>query len=1057
MSSSNLYRADISHAYLHPRSPNPNPNSKRIFSGNVTPPIVKCVLPKAGERITSTPQLAYCLHILRHSLESKDGLSEEEIEWLQTEGSDLEEQKRLQSLAKDIVEAFVQDELKEPDAVTEVAFLAAVLDGPLYNILFHTFIDCINNSALLEIHLLGGLAQLIRNAGQGYLTADDIIRISDLLNKRLKDTHVQSTRQINRLALTTSHLLDSMVDSQIKGSNYVQFHESLSQYLRDLQQNPDPYLYYQAVYAYQAIQYIHDDDTTLRSMIRSTGKVVQGISNIFNRSSGSVGVVKDFIIYEFDSLGPSYGPEEPEPYLTFQSGLSSKTSATAKEAFSFTHKSGWYPALRILDALLHEGRLADLETSIWQAPCRNDNEFLWGVCQRLGDLAGSTIWDNMTRKCAIDFLGVLYKRPGGVIVKQWILRILNQLADSFMGTIAGQQAQVVIQELEKHVFYKPLENEHAGPYPMMVIQPPQESPLLEYIQNRPETDFSLLKQEREYRTDQSKPAPALPIHQNFHELHWRTRKISGETQNLLGVPELSYITEYVPINVQKVQDFFTDSTLELPSEPVHHSRRRKISMETKIEILRFVDQNPDVSMKSISEKFGIPRTTLHAIIKNKIALKAVSSLSDKKKPVYRLSKPLNSTLETLLATWVKDLAQRGITVTGKKITTQAFEIRRMISVVMNDPSLPSLFSSAWRKRFKHRVDISPATIQDNSPNLGSHSQAKQLSSLVDSQVKQLSSLVDNYALSSIYTCGESSMFLTHNPEFKFGFLPVAGMDKPPSISASILLCCNASGTDMRMPRIDVRKFSTDSRNLDMSTFDRWLLSFDDSLNQDTLLLVDNTTWDLINIDTEFSKIKLQRIKIVSIPQQFSPKLPINHGLAMRFKIKYSKTLLELNRGQLITPLEEDPEALKDYVNLIHRSWQDIPDSVVRSFFGEFFNSIDPSRDSQTSGIKLADDENDLTLLLSKHGMPQSIVEYYLSQDVDTGPSNFMYMIIHQMVNSGEIDKSTACPELRYVTQLDVSQSPALRNEQGSQDISRQWTQARDELFEKRFNEVTRTQ
>ncbi|KAF9208614.1 hypothetical protein BGZ49_008274 [Haplosporangium sp. Z 27] len=635
----------------------------------------------------------------------------------------------------------------------------------------------------------------------------------------------------------------------------------------------------------------------------------------------------------------------------------------------------------------------------------------------------------MTRKCAIDFLGDLYKQPGGVIVKQWILRILNQLADSFMGTIVGQQAQVVIQELEKHVFYKPLENEHAGPYPMMVVQPPQESPLLEYVQNRPQTIFSLYKQKRKYRTDQSNPAPTLSIHQNFLEL-----------------PESIFNSDDGSIHAQKViqdKSLFTDSTLEPLSKS---AQRRKIAMETKIKILRFVDQNPTVTVGSISEKFGIPRTTVYGIIRSRTALEASFSLSDKEKTVYRLSRPLSSTLETLLATWVKDLAQRGITATGKKITTQAFEIRRMISVVMNDPSLPPLFSSAWRKRFKHRENISPATIQDNSTNLGSHSQAK-----------QLSSLVDNYALSSIYTCGESSMFLTHNPEFKFGFLPDAGMNKPPSISASILLCCNASGTDMRMPRIDVRKFLTDSRNLDMSTFDRWLLSFDDSLNQDTLLLVDNTTWDLINIDMEFSKIKLQRIKIVPIPQQFSPKLPINHGLAMVFKIKYNKTLLELNRGQLITPLEEDPEALKDYVNLIHRSWQDIPDSVVRSFFGEFFTSIDPSRDSQTSGIKMADDENDLTLLLSKHGMPPSIVEYYLSQDADTGPSNFMYMIIRQMVNSGEIDKSTACPELRYVTQLDVSQSPALRIEQGSQDISRQWTQARDELFEKRFNEVTRKQ
>ncbi|KAF9991382.1 hypothetical protein BGZ80_009164, partial [Entomortierella chlamydospora] len=63
-----------------------------------------------------------------------------------------------------------------------------------------------------------------------------------------------------------------MVDSQVKGLSREQLHEPLSDYLKELQKDSDPYLVYQAVYAYQALQYIPDDETILQSMMRRTEK-----------------------------------------------------------------------------------------------------------------------------------------------------------------------------------------------------------------------------------------------------------------------------------------------------------------------------------------------------------------------------------------------------------------------------------------------------------------------------------------------------------------------------------------------------------------------------------------------------------------------------------------------------------------------------------------------------------------------------------------------------------------------------------------------------------------
>ncbi|KAF9165481.1 hypothetical protein BGX20_000598 [Mortierella sp. AD010] len=236
---------------------------QKIFDQDITPPVAKYALPKPNERITSTPQLAYCLSLLHPSMISKEQLDQSECDWLQDGAIDPDEQRRLQTMATDLVRAFVREDLKKSGVVAEVVSLVAVLEQEDFRKLLQAFVDGINQSMLLDVHLLNGLAQLIRNAPQGYIDADDLVKILELHNTRLKDTHKQSTRHTYQLAQTISQVLDSMVDSQIKGLSREQLHEPLSDYLDELRQDQDPYLVYQATYAYQALQYIPDDETIL--------------------------------------------------------------------------------------------------------------------------------------------------------------------------------------------------------------------------------------------------------------------------------------------------------------------------------------------------------------------------------------------------------------------------------------------------------------------------------------------------------------------------------------------------------------------------------------------------------------------------------------------------------------------------------------------------------------------------------------------------------------------------------------------------------------------------
>ncbi|KAF9993095.1 hypothetical protein BGZ80_008278, partial [Entomortierella chlamydospora] len=140
---------------------------RKIFDQNIVPPITKYTLPEPNGRITNTPQLAYCLCLLHPSMILKEELDQNERHWLQAKVSDPDEHERLQTIATDVIRAFVQEGLKKPGVVAEVVSLSAVLGQDDFRKLLQIFVDGINQSWLLDVHLLNGLALLIRNSPQG--------------------------------------------------------------------------------------------------------------------------------------------------------------------------------------------------------------------------------------------------------------------------------------------------------------------------------------------------------------------------------------------------------------------------------------------------------------------------------------------------------------------------------------------------------------------------------------------------------------------------------------------------------------------------------------------------------------------------------------------------------------------------------------------------------------------------------------------------------------------------------------------------------------------------
>ncbi|KAF9351382.1 hypothetical protein BGX34_000590, partial [Mortierella sp. NVP85] len=145
-----------------------------VFAENVRPPMVVAKLPEPDERLLSTPQLAYCLGLLRDSHELDDILEPIARNWLQVAENDEDEHERLKLLSLDVIRTFKKEEIKDAKAVAEVVCLAPVLERDIFRDLLRTFYDGIDHSGLLDIHQLQGLAQLIQGADTDYLDSDDL-------------------------------------------------------------------------------------------------------------------------------------------------------------------------------------------------------------------------------------------------------------------------------------------------------------------------------------------------------------------------------------------------------------------------------------------------------------------------------------------------------------------------------------------------------------------------------------------------------------------------------------------------------------------------------------------------------------------------------------------------------------------------------------------------------------------------------------------------------------------------------------------------------------------
>lgn len=474
-----------------------------VFPQNISKPAVRIPLPDVGARIDTTPQLALCISLLPKTHDTVDNQDEvlqsmshgtsAHSDWIKAMKQDKFQQDRIRWLGTLMVDAFAEDVSKDSNEIAEMVLLGPVLDKGTYRRLLQCTIAAFDRSVLFDGDLLQGLVQLVQSAPSGFLVSDDLIRILSILRVRLQGTHGQALEHSYHLALAVARILDVMAAHEVKDLDRVVEHEPLSWILSALKGHSDPYLMYQACYAFQALQYVPDDETPLDTVLRHSVGFVDGlvkVSAVFRLDLGAVlegldklhkslGNVVDTVVTAYEGV-----------CLLIESGRGFLDSL--KDGLGTGKKRAWYAAVCAANALAHAGQLRDLNRLICKAPCRSDPLFQWGICQLLGEIASDAIWDTSVRQQAVDLLGELYRNDPlwaqDPSVKTLMLNIIRHLGTTDDPAV-GNRARITLNALR-------LDNDTISslPYPLRNRLPlPTLSPTLARAQRIPDVEYDIRK------------------------------------------------------------------------------------------------------------------------------------------------------------------------------------------------------------------------------------------------------------------------------------------------------------------------------------------------------------------------------------------------------------------------------------------------------------------------------------------------------------------------------------------------------------------------------------
>jgi hypothetical protein len=223
--------------------------------------------------------------------------------------------------------------------------------------------------------------------------------------------------------------------------------------------------------------------------------------------------------------------------------------------------------------------------------------------------------------------------------------------------------------------------------------------------------------------------------------------------------------------------------------------------------------------------------------------------------------------------------------------------------------------------------------------------------------------------------------------------------------------------------------------------------------------MDLSMWDLLRRTPESCSesqdtvasltARLKNIIIVKAPETHAGFHPMASGLAREFKLRYLDFVLGLNDSMKNVGPPHEKVSFNTYLNFISESWSSVHESTITLSFDNMLKNLSqkwhkrfrkfrllsaPMRPSNRRVLKTRSVEHPMMIrgfadmgdddLLQEFryalpGVPDTMIQYYLTQEADIGPSSFLRTRIQGMRHHEDFESCFASPHFGHVRHVGV--------------------------------------
>ena len=370
-----------------------------------------------------------------------------------------------------------------------------------------------------------------------------------------------------------------------------------------------------------------------------------------------------------------------------------------------------------------------------------------------------------------------------------------------------------------------------------------------------------------------------------------------------------------------------------------------LTLQEKIDVIKFHLKNPSFSQAYIAKEFNIPPPTICRIIKNKddIINKEKSGTFTNNIKRFKSNKYIE--IDDALFTWFCQARSNNVMINGSVLQTKAQQLAH--SNYGNECEI----NMSWINRWKSKHNICSKTLH------GEGSSAP-LATINEWKSGQLVQILQEFEPKDIYNVDETGLFwkMLPNKTMCIKTDTVRGNKKPKN-RITVLVGASMTGEKLPLYFIGKSKCPRNMKNkrellsvyrnnktawMTAAIFDEWIVKFDRSMtDRKVALIIDNCPSHVVTKE-------LKNVTVFFLPPNCTSKIqPCDAGIISNLKQYY--------RGRLVTKAlcaYEHGVELKfdicDALNLLKVSWIKVKESAIVNCFKHCGFSIDDNHaDSET--------------------------------------------------------------------------------------------------------------